>query len=118
MSLIRVRRRRKREWIDVRKGKSPTTLVVLLAISGSSAMAADSAGPPGAVRGTIYDADFDIALPRVRISLVEVGVTVTTDDNGSFSETGTTNSSGHLNDQMMICYWPDQIRIAIWAGRI
>lgn len=32
MSLIRVRQRRKREWIDVRKGKSPTTLVVLLAI--------------------------------------------------------------------------------------
>ena len=32
MSLIRVRRRRKREWIDARKGKSPTTLVVLLVI--------------------------------------------------------------------------------------
>lgn len=32
MSLIRVRRRRKREWIDARKGKSPTTLVILLAI--------------------------------------------------------------------------------------
>ena len=30
MSLIRVRRRRKREWIDVKKGKSPTALVVLL----------------------------------------------------------------------------------------
>jgi len=27
-----VRRRRKREWIDARKGKSPTTLVVLLVI--------------------------------------------------------------------------------------
>ncbi len=32
MSLIRVRRRRKREWIDARKGMSPTTLVILLAI--------------------------------------------------------------------------------------
>lgn len=32
MSLIRVRQRRKREWIDARKGKSPTTLAVLLAI--------------------------------------------------------------------------------------
>jgi len=27
-----VRRRRKREWIDARKGKSPQTLVVLLVI--------------------------------------------------------------------------------------
>lgn len=32
MSLIRVRRQRKREWIDAKKGKSPTTLVVLLAV--------------------------------------------------------------------------------------
>lgn len=32
MSLIRVRRRRKREWIDARKGKSPGTLVVLLLV--------------------------------------------------------------------------------------
>ena len=32
MSLIRVRRRRKREWIDTRKGKSPATLAILLAI--------------------------------------------------------------------------------------
>lgn len=31
MSLIRVRRRRKREWIDARKGRSPTALVALLA---------------------------------------------------------------------------------------
>lgn len=32
MSLIRVRRRRKREWIDARKGKPPATLVILLAV--------------------------------------------------------------------------------------
>ena len=32
MSLIRVRRQRKQEWIDAKKGKSPRTLVVLLAI--------------------------------------------------------------------------------------
>ncbi|MDE2794532.1 MAG: hypothetical protein OXL34_06905 [Gemmatimonadota bacterium] len=32
MSLIRVRRQRKREWIDAKKGKSPTTLVILLAV--------------------------------------------------------------------------------------
>lgn len=31
MSLIRVRRRRKREWIDAKKGRSPTVLVALLA---------------------------------------------------------------------------------------
>lgn len=32
MSLIRVRRQRKREWIDAKKGRSPTTLVVLLVV--------------------------------------------------------------------------------------
>lgn len=32
MSLIRVRRQRKREWIDAKKGKSPTSLVVLFAV--------------------------------------------------------------------------------------
>ncbi len=31
MSLIRVRRKRKREWIDSQKGRSPRILVVLLA---------------------------------------------------------------------------------------
>jgi flagellar biogenesis protein FliO len=31
MSLIRVRRRRKKEWIDVKRGKSPGKLVLLLA---------------------------------------------------------------------------------------
>jgi hypothetical protein len=30
MSLIRVRRKRKREWIDARKGKSPRGLITLL----------------------------------------------------------------------------------------
>jgi len=30
MSLIRVRRNRKKEWIDVRKGKSPRMLIFLL----------------------------------------------------------------------------------------
>lgn len=32
MSLIRVRRERKREWIDAKKGKSPTRLVMLFAV--------------------------------------------------------------------------------------
>lgn len=32
MSLIRVRRRRKKEWIDAKKGKSPGTLTLLLAV--------------------------------------------------------------------------------------
>lgn len=32
MSLIRVRRQRKREWIDAKKGRSPTALVVLLVV--------------------------------------------------------------------------------------
>lgn len=32
MSLIRVRRRRKKEWIDVKRGKSPGKLVLLLAV--------------------------------------------------------------------------------------
>jgi hypothetical protein len=32
MSLIRVRRRRKREWIDTQKGRSPRTLLLLLAL--------------------------------------------------------------------------------------
>ena len=32
MSLIRVRRQRKREWIDTRKGPPPGTLLVLLAV--------------------------------------------------------------------------------------
>ena len=31
MSLIRVRRNRKREWLDVKKGKPPFRLVVVLA---------------------------------------------------------------------------------------
>jgi hypothetical protein len=30
MSLIRVRRERKKDWIDVRKGKSPRVLIFLL----------------------------------------------------------------------------------------
>lgn len=32
MSLIRVRRRRKKEWLDVRKGKSPGKLAIFLVI--------------------------------------------------------------------------------------
>ena len=32
MSLIRVRRQRKKDWIDAKKGKSPRTLVLLLAV--------------------------------------------------------------------------------------
>ena len=32
MSLIRVRRRRKREWLDAKKGRSPGTLVALLVV--------------------------------------------------------------------------------------
>lgn len=32
MSLIRVRRRRKRDWIDAKKGRSPGTLVILLVV--------------------------------------------------------------------------------------
>jgi hypothetical protein len=32
MSLIRIRRKRKREWIDAQKGKSPGALFLLLAI--------------------------------------------------------------------------------------
>ncbi len=32
MSLIRVRRRRKREWIDAKKGKSPTGLAMLFVV--------------------------------------------------------------------------------------
>lgn len=32
MSLIRVRRKRKREWIDAHKGRSPRTLILLLAL--------------------------------------------------------------------------------------
>jgi hypothetical protein len=32
MSLIRVRRKRKREWIDAQKGRSPKTLAMLLAL--------------------------------------------------------------------------------------
>lgn len=31
MSLIRVRRERKREWIDAKKGRSPRALLLLLA---------------------------------------------------------------------------------------
>lgn len=32
MSLIRVRRKRKREWIDTHKGRSPRFLMALLAL--------------------------------------------------------------------------------------
>lgn len=32
MSLIRIRRRRKKNWIDIRKGKSTRTLVFLLIV--------------------------------------------------------------------------------------
>lgn len=32
MSLIRVRRRRKKEWIDIQKGRSPRALMFLLAL--------------------------------------------------------------------------------------
>lgn len=32
MSLIRVRRRRKKEWIDVKRGKPPGKLILLLAL--------------------------------------------------------------------------------------
>ncbi len=32
MSLIRVRRKRKKEWIDTQKGKSPGTLALLLGL--------------------------------------------------------------------------------------
>lgn len=30
MSLIRIRRRRKKEWIDVKRGKPPSRLILLL----------------------------------------------------------------------------------------
>jgi len=32
MSLIRVRRKRKREWIDTHKGRSPRALIALLGL--------------------------------------------------------------------------------------
>lgn len=32
MSLIRIRRKRKREWIDTQKGRTPRVLIVLFAI--------------------------------------------------------------------------------------
>jgi hypothetical protein len=32
MSLLRVRRKRKREWLDIQKGKSPKAMVFLLAL--------------------------------------------------------------------------------------
>jgi len=32
MSLIRVRRKRKREWLDVKRGKPPFKLLLLLAV--------------------------------------------------------------------------------------
>ena len=32
MSLIRIRRKRKREWIDAQKGRTPKALIVLLAL--------------------------------------------------------------------------------------
>ena len=32
MSLIRVRRKRKREWIDTQKGRAPKALMVLLSV--------------------------------------------------------------------------------------
>ena len=32
MSLIRIRRKRKREWIDAQKGKTPKALFLLLAL--------------------------------------------------------------------------------------
>ena len=32
MSLIRVRRRRKREWLDAKKGKTPGALLALLVV--------------------------------------------------------------------------------------
>lgn len=32
MSLIRVRRKRKREWIDAQKGRTPRVLIFLLAL--------------------------------------------------------------------------------------
>ncbi len=34
MSLIRVRRKRKKEWIDVRGGKGPRKLIFLLIVVG------------------------------------------------------------------------------------
>ena len=32
MSLLRVRRKRKREWLDIQKGKSPKAMVFVLAL--------------------------------------------------------------------------------------
>jgi len=32
MSLIRIRRKRKKEWIDTQKGRTPRTLLLLLAV--------------------------------------------------------------------------------------
>jgi hypothetical protein len=32
MSLIRIRRKRKREWIDAQKGRTPRALIFLLAL--------------------------------------------------------------------------------------
>jgi len=32
MSLIRIRRKRKQEWIDTQKGRTPRTLILLLAV--------------------------------------------------------------------------------------
>jgi len=32
MSLIRIRRKRKREWIDAQKGRTPKVLIFLLAL--------------------------------------------------------------------------------------
>jgi len=32
MSLIRIRRKRKKEWIDAQKGKNPRALILLFAV--------------------------------------------------------------------------------------
>jgi len=38
----------------------------------------------GAIRGTVSDADFDTALPRARVTIVEAFLTTLTDDSGHF----------------------------------
>jgi TonB-dependent receptor-like protein/carboxypeptidase family protein len=57
-----------------------TALVVLLAFP----LRAQGLEASGAIRGSVYDKDFEVPLARVRVTLVEAFLATATDENGNF----------------------------------
>ncbi len=61
-----------------------TLLAGLLLLGALSSVLAEDVQNAGVLRGTVYDKDFGVPLPRVRVTIVEAGLTTVTNADGVF----------------------------------